>query len=153
MAFASQRASTLSTIRQCNTALLLNINRTLSLRILSLGLILLLLFLRLLIVLVSFALLSLPVVLDSLDSALLGALLPSHHLITNIHFLTKVVVVTSFRSVGCIASLLLLARFLLLRLQTATNMLRRAGFQYGSLAMLADNGLQQILLVRFSGRK
>jgi hypothetical protein len=41
----------------------------------------------------------------------------------------------------------------LLRLQTAADVLRRGGFQDGSLAMLADNSLQQILLVGFTGWK
>lgn len=153
MTLASQRASTLSTIGQCNTALLLNIHRTLGLRGLSLGLIFLLLFLRLLVVLVGLALLPLPVVLGSFNSAFLRALLAGHHVITNISFVTDVVVVTSFRPVGCVACLLLLARFLLLRLQTAADVLRRGGFQHWSLAMLANHGLQQIFLVWFTGGK
>lgn len=153
MTLARQRASTLSTIGQCNTALFLNVHRTLGLRGLSLGLIFLLLFLRLLLILVSLTLLPFPVVLGSFDGAFLRALLAGHHVVTKICFVTKIVVVTSFRPVGCVACLLLLARFLLLRLQTAADVLRSGGLQHGSFAMLANHGLQQILLVWFTGGK
>lgn len=169
MTLTSQRARTLSAVRQRNTALLLNIHRPLRLSSLGLGLLLFLLLLRLLIILttsaprpgtpgaISLALLPFlrPIIRHPLDgTTLLRALLPLHRVLS-IKLTIAIVVAIDLllRPVRRVTRFLLLARFLLLRFQTATDMFNSRGFQDRPLARLADNRLDMVLLARFAGRE
>lgn len=153
MTLARQRACALRPIWQLYTTLLLNINRTLGLRSLGLGLILLFLLLGFLgIVLVGLALLPLlrAVVRRTLDCALLGALLAFHCIVAVRLQVVVVLTVRDLGAVGRVAGFFLLARFLLLRLQTAADMLGRGGFKDRSLAVLADDCFEKVFLARFA---
>lgn len=160
MTLACQRPRAVCPIRQRNTTLLLNINRPLSLSSLRFGLIFLLFLLRLLVLVllvsISLALLAFfgPIFRRPFDSALRCALL-SFHRVISIPFIAFFIafLLSSLGSVRCIPSLLLLPCLLLLRPNTAPDMICSILLEDRPLACLAHYRLEVIFLSRLPSWK
>lgn len=172
MTLTSQRPRTLPAVRQRHATLLLDIHRALRLGHLGLLLVLLLLLLGLLVLILVIPGLGLallpflrrPFLAPHALGALLRALLPLHRILavllprpvgasasTGLLILSPTTFLLLLGPVRRIARLLLLARPLLLRLQTVLDVLYRDVLERRLLAVLAHDGFEVVFLARAAG--